>query len=87
MEVSMRNDSTVFVALDVHQKSIVGAFAVNAGEIHDLGNIGTLQRDLDRLCRRMQAKAARVRFVYEAGPCGYAVYRYLTGKGFDCSRF
>jgi transposase len=81
----MRNDSTVFVALDVHQKSIVGAYAVDAGEIHDLGSIGTLQRDLDRLCQSMQAKASRVRFVYEAGPCGYAVYRYLTGKGFDCT--
>jgi transposase len=85
MEVSMRNDSTVFVALDVHQKSIVGAYAVDAGEVQDLGSIGILQRDLDRLCQRMQAKGSRVRFVYEAGPCGYAVYRYLTGKGFDCT--
>jgi transposase len=23
-------------------------------------------------------------FVYEAGPCGYGLYRYLTGKGFGC---
>lgn len=44
-----------------------------------------LQRDLDRLCQRMRSKAATVRFVYEAGPCGYAVYRSLTGKGFDCT--
>jgi transposase len=85
MEVSMRNDSTVFVALDVHQKSIVGAYAVDAGEVQDLGQLGILQRDLDRLCQRMQAKGSRVRFVYEAGPCGYAVYRYLTAKGYDCT--
>jgi transposase len=85
MEVSMRNHSTVFVALDVHQKSIVAAYAVDAGEVEDLGDIGTRQYDLDRLCKRMQSKGARVRFVYEAGPCGYAVYRYLTGKGFDCT--
>jgi transposase len=26
-----------------------------------------------------------LRFAYEAGPCGYAVYRYLTAKGFDCT--
>ena len=52
----MRNDSTVFVALDVHQKSIVGAYAVDAGEVVDLGQVGILQRDLDRLCKRMQAK-------------------------------
>lgn len=81
----MRNDSTVFVGLDVRQKSIVAADAVDAGEPEDLGNIGILQRDLDRLCQRMRRKAATVRFVDEAGPCGYAVYRYLTGKGFDCT--
>lgn len=33
----------------------------------------------------MQSKGSAVRFVYEAGPCGYAVYRYLTAKGFDCT--
>ena len=23
-------------------------------------------------------------FAYEAGPCGYGLYRDLTGQGFDC---
>jgi transposase len=23
-------------------------------------------------------------FRYEAGPCGYGLPRYLTGRGFDC---
>ncbi|MBV6425117.1 MAG: IS110 family transposase ISSso6 [Steroidobacteraceae bacterium] len=81
----MPNHSTVFVALDVHQKSIVAAYAVGTGEVQDLGCIGTRQCDLDRLCERMQSKGSAVRFVYEAGPCGYAVYRYLTAKGFDCT--
>ncbi len=39
MEVSMPNHSTVFVALDVHQKSIVAAYAVGTGEVQDLGCI------------------------------------------------
>lgn len=64
----MRNDSTVYVGLDVHKDSIVAAYAVDLGEIQDLGNVGVLQRDLDRLCRRMRSKASQVRFVYEAGP-------------------
>ncbi len=81
----MRNHSTVFVALDVHQKSIVAAYAVGAGEVEDLGQIGVRQCDLDRLCKRMQSKGSPVRFVYEAGPCGYSVHRYLTAKGFDCT--
>ena len=49
-----------------------------------VGAIGTRQADLDRLIRRLQGKAAALRFVYEAGPCGYGLYRYLTGKGLAC---
>jgi transposase len=85
MEVGMRNDTTVFVGLDVHKESIVAAYAVGSDEIQDLGDVGGLQRDLDRLCKRMRSKASTVRFVYEAGPCGYSVYRYLIAKGFDCT--
>lgn len=81
----MRNDTTVFVGLDIRKESIVAAYAIGAGDIQDLGNLEVLQRDLDRLCARMRAKGSRVRFVYQAGPCGYAVYRYLTAKGFDCT--
>jgi hypothetical protein len=60
----MRNDSTVFVALDVHQKSIVAAYAVDAGAVEELGQIGILQRDLDRLCKRTQAKGSQVRWAF-----------------------
>jgi transposase len=83
-EVSMSNDSTVFVGLDVHKDSIVAAYSVDAGEIQSLGEIGILDRDMDRLCKRMQSKASSVVFVYEAGPCGYGLQRYLTRKGFVC---
>jgi transposase len=46
-----------------------------------LGAIGTRQADLDRLTRRLQGKTPALRFAYEAGPSGYDLYRYLTGKG------
>jgi transposase len=32
----------------------------------------------------MQSKAKDLIFVYEAGPCGYWLYHYLTKKGYDC---
>ena len=83
-EVSMANDSTVFVGLDVHKDSIVAAYSVGFGEVAGLGDIGVLDRDIDKLCTRMQSKASRVVFVYEAGPCGYRLQRYLTRKGFEC---
>lgn len=80
----MQNDSTVFVGLDVHKESIVAAYAVGLDAVQSLGNIGVRQCDIDRLCARMQGKASKVAFVYEAGPCGYGLHRYLTRKGFEC---
>lgn len=80
----MANHSTVFVGLDVHKDSIVAAYSVGFGTVESLGNIGTLDRDIDRLCTRMQSKASKVVFVYEAGPCGYRLQRYLCRKGFEC---
>lgn len=46
--------------------------------------IGVLDGDIDRVCTRMQSKASSVVFVYEAGPCGYGLQRYLSRKGFVC---
>src|SRR3546814_19527429 len=80
----MSNDSTVYVGMDVHKDSIVVAYSIGFGEVGGLGNIGVLDRDIDRLCTRMQSKACRVVFVYEAGPCGYRLQRYLARKGFEC---
>jgi transposase len=34
--------------------------------------------------RTRQSKAKHLVFVYEAGPCGYWLYRYLTNKGHVC---
>jgi transposase len=80
----MANDSTVFVGLDVHKDSIVAAYSVGFSEVVSLGKVGIRDRDIDRLCSRMQSKASRVMFVYEAGPCGYGLQRYLARKGFEC---
>ena len=80
----MENDSTLYVGLDVHKDSITVAYALGAGEVQLLGKIGTTQTDIDHLCKRLQSKARRIRIVYEAGPCGYGLYRRLVQKGFDC---
>jgi hypothetical protein len=36
--------------------------------------------DIDAMVRRMRGKGGPLVFVYEAGPCGYWLYRYLTRK-------
>ncbi|AQV96285.1 IS110 family transposase [Cupriavidus necator] len=80
----MEHDSTLYVGLDVHKDSITIAYALGMGEVELLGKIGTSKADIDRLCKRLQSKARHIHFVYEAGPCGYGLYRQLAGKGFEC---
>jgi len=80
----MENDSTLYVGLDVHKDSITVAYAIGMGEVELLGKIGTTKTDIDRLCKRLQSKARHIRVVYEAGPCGYGLYRQLVQRGLDC---
>ncbi len=76
----------MYVGLDVHKDSIAVAYAPEAqgSEVIFLGPIGTRQCDIDKLIRQLHSKAPRLRFVYEAGPCGYWLYRYLQKKGQEC---
>ena len=76
----MEHDSTVYVGLDVHKESITVAYAIGMGEVELLGKIGTTKTDIDRLCKRLQSKARHVHVVYEAGPCGYGLYRQLVAE-------
>jgi transposase len=80
----MEHDSTVYVGLDVHKESITVTYAVGMGEVELLGRIGTTRADIDLLCKRLRSKGRRVRVVYEAGPCGYGLYRQLIAEGFEC---
>ena len=78
--------ATIYVGLDVHKESIAVAYAPEdrGAEVVALGPIGPRQGDIDKLLRQLQSKGATLVFVYEAGPCGYGLYRYLTRKGFAC---
>jgi transposase len=82
----MTQSTTRYVDLDVHKDSIAVADVAqeHGAEVASLGAIATRQGDIDQLIRKMQAKAIHLVFVYEAGPCGYWLYRYLTQKGHVC---
>jgi transposase len=82
----MSQSSTLYIGMDVHKDTIAVAYVAqdHGAEVTFLGTIGTRQCDIDSLIRKMQSKAKHLIFVYEAGPCGYWLYRYLTQKGYDC---
>ena len=78
---------STFVGMDVHKDSIEIAIAEQGrnAEVRSYGRIdGTLEA-LDKVARKLVSKGGRLHFVYEAGPCGYEIYRHLTAKGCDCS--
>lgn len=82
----MKEYST-FVGMDVHKNSIVIAIAEQdrESEVRRYGEIDGSLSALDKVVRKLVSKGRRLHFVYEAGPCGYEIYRHLSAKGFDCT--
>lgn len=82
----MAHTSIVFVGLDVHKDSLAVAYvgAEREAEVISLGTLGTRHGDIDKLVRKLQTKGQPLHFVYEAGPCGYWLYRYLTKHDCTC---
>jgi len=75
-----------FVGLDTHKNSIEVALADDGRntEVRLYGSIGGDLASLDKMIRKLQATGTELRFVYEAGPCGYQIYRHLRAQGLQC---
>ena len=82
----MSQSSTRFIGMDVHKEAIAVAYVAqeHGAEVTSLGTIGPRQCDIDQLLRKRQSQAKHLLCIYEAGPCGYWLYRYCTTKGDAC---
>ncbi len=79
--------SIKYIGLDVHKNSIAIAIA-DTGRENEPRYWGQIENDLNQLNKVLQkivCDGSELSCVYEAGPCGYIIYRYLTGNGIDCS--
>ena len=79
-------NTTIFVGLDVHKAtvSVVVAEGLRGGEARCLGTFPNRADQIAKFVQRLAREGRRVSFCYEAGPCGYGLYRQLTGLGHDC---
>ncbi len=75
-----------FIGLDVHKNSISIALADEErnSKVRYYGKISNTLTALDKFVRKQLINGCELKFIYEAGPCGYSIYRHLTGNGFEC---
>ena len=79
--------SIMYIGMDVHKESIEIAIAEEGNqEVRRYGRIDGKAESLAGVLRKLVASGKELRFVYEAGPCGYYLYRQLKEKGLACKR-
>lgn len=81
----MGQGTTTFVGLDAHKESISVAMLLPGEQRPEQSQCPNERAAVRRLVRRIKRQAPdEVRFCYEAGPCGYALQRWIEGDGAVC---
>jgi len=84
----MTKHSIIFIGLDTHKESTEVAYILEGrtSQPQHLGKIQTNKQAITKLVRQFQSKYpdSKLYFVYEAGPCGYWIYRHLCKLGQEC---
>ena len=84
----MNKHSILFIGLDTHKEFNEVAYIEEhrgAQPVH-LGRVSSSKMAVQKLVRQFESKypGATLHFVYEAGPCGYWIYRLITSLGHCC---
>ena len=74
-----------YIGMDVHKDTISVAIAQEGQEEPRFyGRIPNSPPAIGKLIKKVCPGGEAMLFCYEAGPCGYEVYRFLTAAGQDC---
>ena len=84
----MNKHNILFIGLDTHKVFTEVAYIEDqygAKPVHH-GRITSTKASIKKLVRQFESKypKATLHFVYEAGPCGYWMYRLITSLGHCC---
>jgi transposase len=82
-------NNELYIGLDVHSEAVVVAVAEGgrSGEVRDHGSISNDVRILEKLVARLRkthGADVKLRFCYEAGPCGFGIARKFKQMGIEC---
>lgn len=77
------NKGITFVGLDVHKDSISAAAAEQDTAPRSLGKINNNPEAIRKLMRKL-GPFEHLKVCYEAGPCGYVIYRQLKKMKIEC---
>jgi transposase len=75
-----------YIGLDVHKETIAIALAEagRTGEVRFFGEIANTPDAVAKVLKRLGGRHGKLHFVYEAGPCGYGLYRQINAAGHVC---
>ncbi|HCP98465.1 MAG TPA: IS110 family transposase [Pseudoalteromonas sp.] len=84
----MNRHSILFIGLDTHKEFNEVAYIEEHRGVQPvhLGRVSSSKVAVQKLVRQFESKysGATLHFVYEAGPCGYWIYRLITSLGHCC---
>ena len=74
-----------YVGLDTHKTKIAVSIAdLGGGKPRYYGEIANTPEALSQLVKALSPNGELMAFCYEAGPCGYEIYRQLSALGHHC---
>ena len=75
-----------YIGLDTHKDTIAVAVAdAGQGKPRYYGEIANTPEAVAKLVKKLSPAGEVLSFCYEAGPCGYGIYRQLTHLGHACA--